>query len=263
MFPAGLEGRHSVKLESLLQYTDGYLRVADHPDYPGAYNGLQVEGSDEVRHLVAAVDASEASIRAAAERGADLMIVHHGLFWGGARPLTGRLYRRVKPLFDHAVALYSCHLPLDAHAEVGNAALLGRHLGVSLEGRFGTYEGVPVGWHGTLAGPLEVAALVARAEQVLAGPVRALPGGPERIERVGVVTGGGGSLVEEAAQLGLDAFVTGEASHHTYFDAAELGIHVLLGGHYATETFGVKALAAHLAERFDLTWEFVDLPTGL
>jgi len=253
-----------MKLESILQYLDGYLGIPDHPDYPGALNGLQVgAGPEEVHHLVAAVDASEASILEAVRRGADLLIVHHGLFWGGVQPITGRLLRRVRPLIETGTALYSCHLPLDGHAEVGNAALLARALGVALEGRFGEYQGAPVGWYGRLEQAVEVDALAARAAETLAGPVRVLRGGPDRVERVGIVTGGGASLLGEAVALELDAFVTGEASHHTFFDAQELGIHVLLGGHYATETFGVKALAEHAAERFGLTWEFVDQPTGL
>jgi len=146
---------------------------------------------------------------------------------------------------------------------VGNAALLAKALGAALEGRFAAYQGAEVGWHGRLGPALDAPALRARAEEVLGGPVRLLEGGPERIERVGVVTGGGASFVGEAVDLRLDALVTGEGSHHTYFDAKELGIHVLLGGHYATETFGVRALAEHLADRFELSWDFVDQPTGL
>jgi dinuclear metal center YbgI/SA1388 family protein len=252
-----------MKLEAVLQYLAEYLQVAGHPDYPGALNGLQVEGREEVRHVVAAVDASEAVIREAIERGADLLVVHHGLFWGGSQPLTGRLMRRVRPLIEAGVSLWSCHLPLDGHPDVGNSALLARALGVELDGRFAAYEGAAVGWHGRLDPALDPPTLRARAEEVLGGPVRLLEGGPERIERVGVVTGAGASFVGEAADLRLDVLVTGEASHHTFFDAKELGIHVLLGGHYATETFGVRALAEHLAERFGLGWDFVDQPTGL
>lgn len=252
-----------MKLESVLQYLEGYLHVAAHPDYPGALNGLQVEGREEIEHVVAAVDASEAAMREAIERGADLILVHHGLFWGGPQPLTGRLMRRVRPLIEAGVSLWSCHLPLDGHAEVGNSALLAKALGVELEGSFAAYEGTAVGWHGRLDAALDPPALCARAQVVLGGPVRLLEGGPERIERVGVVTGGGASFVGDAVDLRLDALVTGEGSHHTFFDAKELGIHVLLGGHYATETFGVRALAEHLAERFELKWDFVDQPTGL
>lgn len=253
-----------MKLESLLQYLDGYLQISAHPDYPGALNGLQVEGGrEEISHLVAAVDASEAAILEAIECGADVLMVHHGLFWGGPRPLTGRLMRRVRPLVEAGVSLWSCHLPLDGHPEVGNSALLAKALGLEIEGRFAAYQGAQVGWHGRLEPALGAEELRARAVDALGGPVRVLDGGPERIERVGVVTGGGASFVEEAVELGLDAFVTGEGSHHTYFEAMELGVHVLLGGHYATETYGVKALAHHVSERFELTCDFVDLPTGL
>jgi len=252
-----------VKLESVVQYLDEYLAVARHPDYPHALNGLQVGGPDQVRHILAAVDASEASITEAIRRQGDLLIVHHGLFWDGLRPLTGRLLRRVRPLLSGEVALYSCHLPLDGHPEVGNNALLARALGIALEGRFAAYQGTEIGWHGALPTAVEPARLAALVESAVGGSVRLLAGGPARVERVGVVTGDGASVVREAASLGLHALVTGEASHHTYFDAQELGIHVVLAGHYATETFGVKALAAHLAERFELTWDFVDLPTGL
>ena len=253
-----------MKLESLLQYLDSYLGIPDHPDYPQALNGLQVEGGEEVARIVAAVDASEASIGAAVAAGADLMLVHHGLFWDGLQPLTGRRYRRVKPLLEAGVALYSAHLPLDAHGEVGNCAVLGRALGLELEGRFGHFKGTPIGWWGTLAAAAGASELQERLAAALGGGVpHLIPGGPQRVERVGVVTGGGASFVEEAVALGLDALVTGEGSHHTHFDAMELGIHVYFGGHYATETFGVRALAQHLAERFDLAWDFVDQPTGL
>ena len=253
-----------MKLEPLLQYLDQYLAVGGHPDYPGALNGLQVGGGKEdVEHVVTAVDASEASIRVAAELGADLMIVHHGLFWGGLQPIVGRHHRRLSALIEARIALYGCHLPLDAHSEVGNCALLGRGLGLDLEGRLGAYQGADLGWWGRLPEPTDLDGLLAATERAVGGAVHVIPGGPERVERVGVVTGGGGSFVAEAARIGLDAFVTGEGSHHTHFDAMELGIHVLFGGHYATETFGVRALGQHLSERFELPCEFIDLPTGL
>mgnify|MGYP006128176589 CR=1 FL=1 len=252
-----------MKLESILQYMDSYLGIPAHMDDPRAVNGLQVGGPEEVDHIVAAVDASEASISEAVARGAHLMIVHHGLFWGGLRPLTGRHLRRVKMLVDNNVGLFSCHLPLDSHGEVGNAAVLGRELGVQLDGRFGHVRGTDIGWHGHLTDPLEIDGFTGRVAEVLGASPHVIPGGPERIEQVGIVTGAGTSALEDAVELGLDAFVTGEGPHHTHFDAMELGIHVLLGGHYATETFGVKALAAHLTDRFGIRSEFVDQPTGL
>ncbi len=252
-----------MKLESLLQYLEGYLKVSEYPDSPNALNGLQVGGVEDVRHVVAAVDASEASIDEAIEKGADLLLVHHGLFWDGFRPLTGRRLRKIKPLLENGIAVYSVHIPLDAHPEVGNCALLARALGLDVQGPFGTHKGVEIGWWGTLTEALTNEALQERLSGVLEAPVHLIPGGPERLERVAVVTGMGASSVEEAADRDIDALVTGEGSHHTHFEAMELGVSVLFGGHYATETFGVRALAEHVAERFGLTWEFIDQPTGL
>jgi dinuclear metal center YbgI/SA1388 family protein len=253
-----------MQLESLLQYLDGYLGVQEHPDYPNALNGLQVDRSGDVTRIAAAVDASEATIEAAAADGADLLLVHHGMFWGGLQPLTGRHLRKVRALLQHDVAVYAAHLPLDGHPEVGNSVLLARALGIELQGRFASYQGADIGWWGVLGEAMGAAHLRDRLGEVLEGhPVHLISGGPESVERVGVVTGGGASFVEDASALRLDALVTGEGSHHTHFDAMELGIHVLFGGHYATETFGVKALAAHLAECFGLEWTFLDLPTGL
>jgi dinuclear metal center YbgI/SA1388 family protein len=247
----------------LLQYVDGYLGTAAHPDYPQAWNGLQVGGTRDITQIVAAVDASESAIHEAVDRGADLVIVHHGLFWSGAAPLTGRLLRRAAPLIRAGTALYSSHLPLDSHAEIGNNVLLCRALGVEPEGRFDSFEGVSVGWHGTLPTAAEASGFVTSVENAIGGPVRLIEGGPARITRVGVVTGSGAGALAEAADLGLDALVTGECHHHHYFDAMELGVHLVLGGHYATERFGVRALAEHVAQRFDLEWSFVDQPTGL
>jgi len=251
-----------VKLSSLVDYLDGYLAVHEHPDYRTALNGLQVQGREEVKRVAAAVDASEAVIQSAVEARADLLLVHHGLFWDGLRPLTGRRYRKIHALLRAGTALYSAHLPLDAHPEVGNCILLARALGLEVTGRFGEFEGSPIGWCGTPA-EWERGALVARCEEVLGGPVRLLAGGPEKLHRVAVVTGGGGSFIEAAARSGVDTLVTGEGSHHTFVDAHELGVNVLYGGHYLTETFGVKALAAHLAGMFHLEWTFVDHPSGL
>lgn len=253
-----------MKLESVLQYLDSWLQVPGHPDYPTAINGLQVGGAEDVDTVVTAVDASEASIRAAVDLGADLMIVHHGLFWGGLEPIVGRHERRIRALLEANIALYSVHLPLDSHLEVGNCALLANALGLGVEGRFARYKDREIGVWGVLPEPVtldEFRRVVSTA--VGGGEVRALPGGPDRIRSVGVMSGGGGSFVREAADAGLDAYVTGEGAHHTFFDAAEFGIHVLFAGHYATETFGVRAIGAHLSDRFGVQSHFIDQPTGL
>lgn len=250
-----------MQLESLLQYLDEYLEVSDFPDYSTALNGLQVEGPARVERLAVAVDASEETIAGAAAAEADLLLVHHGLFWGGLRPLTGRRYRKVASLVRAGIGLYSVHLPLDAHPEVGNCAVLARELGVDLKGRFGRYEDREIGWRGGLSTGRDE--LRDRFARLVGGEVRLIPGGPERVRSLGVVTGSGGSFIEEAAREGLDALITGEGSHHTFVDATELGVNVYYGGHYATETWGVRALAGHLADRFGLAWSFVDVPSGL
>jgi dinuclear metal center YbgI/SA1388 family protein len=249
------------ELNGVVEYLDRYLDVSGVPDYPGAHNGLQVANSGRVTRVAAAVDASERTVREAVRRGCDLLLVHHGLFWSGGVPVTGRTYRRLQPLLAADVAVYSAHLPLDTHEEVGNNAVLARELGIALEGRFGEYRGAELGWWGRLDVKREV--LAARLDETLGGRVRMLAFGPEVVGTVGVITGGGGSLIEAAAAAGLDAFITGEGAHHTYFDAEEAGVNVYFGGHYATETWGVRALAAHLETQFGLAWEFIDYPTGL
>jgi dinuclear metal center YbgI/SA1388 family protein len=250
-----------VNLSDLVSHLDAMLRVGELPDYPTALNGLQVEGSRPVRRVACAVDAAEATIRRALEGGADLVVVHHGLFWDGNQPVTGRRYRRLKLLMDAGVGLYAAHLPLDVHPELGNNVRLLRALDIEPRGRFGDFKGMPLGWWGET--DLRREALCARLDQVLGGRVTLVPGGPERVRRVGVVTGGAGSMVAEAVAAGLDAFVTGEGAHHNYFDAEEGGINLYLGGHYATETWGVRALGEHLASELGLEWFFVDHPTGL
>src|SRR6266704_1456309 len=250
-----------MELTELVSYVDGYLRVLEIPDAPHAINGLQVANAGTVSRLAAAVDLCEATVCMAAEQGADLLLVHHGLFWGGLQPLTGRAYRRVAGLMAQNIALYSAHLPLDLHPDVGNNAVLARQLGVSLRGEFGEEYGVPIGvW-----GELDVSrdALEQRLRAVLGVAARVLPFGPERVRRLGIVTGGAGSMIARGAAAGLDTYLTGEGAHHTFFDAEELRLNVFYAGHYATETVGVKALAAHLEAKFGLPWVFLDHPTGL
>jgi dinuclear metal center YbgI/SA1388 family protein len=250
-----------VRLDDLVRYLDDYLRTSEVGDDPHALNGLQVENGGEVQNTVVAVDACQAVIDQAAERGADLLVVHHGLFWGGLEPLVGRNYRRVSALMRHGIALYSAHIPLDRHPEVGNNVVLARKLGMEVRGWFGEYRGSPIGTWGELDLPRE--ALAARLAEILGTPPRLIGGGPERARRVGIITGGAGNMIRQARDAGLDSFITGEGQHWTYFEAEELGVNAFFAGHYATETLGVKALAEHIAERFQLPWSFIDHPTGL
>jgi len=250
-----------MRISELASYLDTYLRVAEVPDWGGALNGLQVDSPREVRRIACAVDAAQACIDRAAAWGADLLLVHHGLFWDGNVALTGRRYRRVKAILDADLAVYAAHLPLDVHPEVGNNAVLARELGITPRGRFGEYKGTPIGVWGELDVTRDE--LRGRLEAALGGPVQLVAGGPERVRRAGVITGGGADEIPAAVAAGLEAFVTGEARHHNFFDAEEGGINLLLGGHYATETWGVRALAQHLAGRFGFEWTFIDHPTGL
>lgn len=250
----------SVPLPEIVTFLDDYLRVRQTPDYPTALNGLQVASSGSVTQVAVAVDASETVIHGVKDW-ADLLIVHHGLFWGGLRPLTGPLYRKVRTLVESNTALYSVHLPLDRHAEVGNAALLARALDIKSLEPFGEYKEISIGWKGRIHASVDD--VRSRLSEILGGDVTVLPGGPDPIQTLAVVTGAGASFLEEAASSGVDALVTGEAQHHHAIEAAELGVTTFLGGHYATETWGVKALATLLKDRFHIDGLFVDAPTGL
>jgi dinuclear metal center YbgI/SA1388 family protein len=248
-------------LTEVVSYLDSYLHVREVRDAPEALNGLQLANAGEVSRVAAAVDGCEATIRLAAEQGADLLLVHHGLFWGGVGPLTGPAYRRIAALVRGNIAVYSAHLPLDRHPEVGNNAVLARELGVSVRGEFGEVYGQAIGLWGELNVTRE--ALRQRVAGVLRSEPRLMAFGPERVGRVGVITGGAGDLIAQAHRAGLDTYITGEGQHWTFFDAEELGLNVIYAGHYATETVGVKALSDHLRQKFGLPWTFLDHPTGL
>jgi dinuclear metal center YbgI/SA1388 family protein len=249
-------------LTAIVEYLDKYLRHPGFPDYPGASNGLQLENAGSVGKLGAAVDACEAVINEAAERGISLLIVHHGLMWE-QHPIayTGSRFRKLKRAIQADLAVYASHLPLDAHPTVGNNALLAKAIGLKSPEPFAPYKTEPVGLRGEMNVSLEE--LVRRVQDAVGGSVNVCGGGPKRVKRVGVITGGAGSSVADIARAGIDTFITGEGPHWSFTAAEELGLNVLYAGHYATETFGVKALAAHLGKKFKLEWEFIDHPTGL
>lgn len=249
------------KLEQILCFLDETFQPDTFPDYSFALNGLQVDGPQEVERIGAAVDASEETILAAVGSGVQLLLVHHGLFWGGLGPISGPRFRKVAALIRGGVGLYSLHLPLDVHPDLGNNAVLLSSLGLEAEGGFGLYKDREIGSWAECR--MDRGELVKRVGLAVEGEAHLIPGGPEEVRKVGVLTGGGASSLQEAAALGLDTLVTGEAPHHSYHDAMELGLNLVLGGHYGTETFGVKALAGRLAEEFDLSWEFLYFPTGL
>mgnify|MGYP006288936231 CR=1 FL=1 len=244
-----------VALESLTAYLDELLQVANFRDY--APNGLQVAGRGEVRRLVTGVTACQALVEAAVAEGADALLVHHGYFWKSEPPqVVGMKHRRLKRLLQHDIALLAYHLPLDAHPRLGNNAELARLLGFVTEG---TLNEEGIGNHGRLAEPLAPAELAARIETALGRQPLHIAAGEGPIQRVGWCSGAAQGMVERAAALGLDAFLSGEISEPTVHAARELGIHYYAAGHHATERYGVQALGAHLAERYGLEHRFVDI----
>ena len=248
-------------LRKIVHHLDRLLDHENIGDYPGAHNGLQIENNGRVARVCAAVDACEAVLVEAARVPGTLLLVHHGLLWGGARPFSGALRRKLKLAFDADLAVFSSHLPLDLHGKLGNNALLAKALELRRCVPAFPAKGRAIGLIGEAKATR--AEFARRLEKAVGGPAKFAPGGSSRVQRVGVVTGGAGEMVSDAAALGCDAFVTGEWPHHTFTLAEELGVNLFYGGHYATETFGVKALAQHVARKFRLGWEFIAHPTGL
>jgi len=253
-----------MRLETLDCVLRELLDVESFASADKALNGLQVDrDSREVERVAVAVDASMECFRRAAAWRADLLFVHHGLFWGNPVALTGGLYARVRFLVENDLALFGAHLPLDAHPELGNNAALARHIGLERIERFGEYRGLMIGCKGVLPSPLTLADVEQRICPQGEGCIGRLPFGKERIATVGIVSGGDPHGVHEAIEDGLDLYITGDASHEIYHACLESGINVLFGGHYATETWGVREVAKHLADNEGLETAFLDVPTGL
>ena len=243
-------------LEAVLAYTDELLAVDAFKDH--CPNGLQVEGTRPIQKIVTGVTASRAHIAAAIAADADLILVHHGIFWkGDAFPITGRLYQRIAPLIHHGAHLMAYHIPLDAHPDVGNNVVLGQKL---------DFKNIQA--HDSTHGPgllhsgdcdTQPDTLATHLERILGRKPLHISGTAAQIKKVAWCTGAAQSLLVEASALGVDAFITGEASERTFHEAKELGIHFYSAGHHATERYGVQALGARLAEKFDLTHQFIDI----
>jgi dinuclear metal center YbgI/SA1388 family protein len=248
-------------LSQIVSYADEHLRIGEIDDWANALNGLQVESSGAVTKIGAAVDASAPTIDAAIDGGVNFLIVHHGLFWPGLHPIIGGRRRMLERILRHDLAVYSAHLPLDIHSVLGNNAQLAATLGFEQTEPFFEAKGQKIGLK--TEAQISRDELAQKLEQSLGGPVKMFPAGSAETRSIGIITGGAGSEIYDVAREGIDTFITGEAPHWAAIAAQELGINLLLGGHYATETFGVKALAAHLSERFNLPWQFIDSPTGL
>lgn len=254
-------------LTDIAAYLDERLAIATTPDYPPALNGVQVGHRGPVTRIAAAVDASQRTIAMAAAAGANLLLVHHGLFWSGLRPLTGPHEARIRALFAHDIAVYSAHLPLDAHETFGNSTLLAKALDLRVSGGFAKYQHIHCGVRGE--SDLDTTALIARV-QGWAAPLghhtvaSAIPAG-HRTRRWAICSGSGAQVetLREAYASGVDTLIVGEGPHWSAVEAEEHGLVIVYAGHYATETLGVHALAEHLGARFGVPWEFLHAPTGL
>ena len=257
----------AVALDQVVAYLDELLDVANTPDYPQAINGLQLSNSGTVRHVAAAVDFSGPVVEDAVSAGADLLFVHHGMFWGGLEPIVDRRYARLRSLIQNGVAVYASHLPLDRHARYGNGVLLARELGLTPAGEFARFKTIFAGVRGE--DDLPTADIYARTRDFAArhgGEARMSPVPPDhRTRRWAICTGAGANAdtLGEAREAQIDTLIVGEGPHWTAVAAAESDFAIIYAGHYATETLGVRALAEHLAERFAVQWSFLERPTGL
>jgi dinuclear metal center YbgI/SA1388 family protein len=246
----------------MIAYLDDLLEVDSFSDY--GPNGLAVPGADQVTTVVTGVSAQLELFERAAEAGAQLIVAHHGLFWDfHPRTVSPDMKRRLRVLFEADMSLASYHLPLDAHADVGNNALICRELGLERAERFAEFKGRKVGFVGRSDEGIPFSELRRRCADVFGQEPFAWDCGPELVHSVGIVSGGATGAFAEAIALGLDAFLTGEPAEHVMAEARESGVHFLAAGHYATEVFGVRRLGELLAERFDVEHRFVDIPNPI
>jgi dinuclear metal center YbgI/SA1388 family protein len=251
----------------LVDYLDALLETSTVPDYSNALNGLQLDNSGEVTKVAAAVDFSSRVVNEAVREGASLIILHHGMFWSGLKPITSAYYSRLKLLIDNDIAVYSSHLPLDRHPQFGNNVLLSWELGLVPSAEFAWTKGIAIGVRGEA--DLLTTELLERAKR-FAGThggdaISTSRSGDRRTRRWAMCSGAGASseTLQEAKSLDIDTLIVGEGPHHTAVEAEELGITVIYAGHYATETLGVRSIAQHLADKFGIEWAMIHAPTGL
>ena len=256
-----------VPLTAIAEHLDTLLRTSAIADYSNAVNGVQLEHRGPVTRVAASVDVSRDVIEKTIAIEANLLLVHHGMFWSGLQPLRGAQYERMKLLIDHDVAVYASHLPLDAHPDLGNNVLLARELGLVPSAGFADHQGTQIGVRG--ASDIDTSTLIERATAFArqhGGVARASrTEAGRRTRRWAICTGGGASAatLAEAASLGIDTLIVGEGPHWTAVDAPEAGLVIVYAGHYATETLGVRAIANRVGEIFRLPWSFIESPTGL
>lgn len=257
----------TISLVELARYTDNLLETSSTQDYSNAVNGIQVQNESPIRKITAAVDFSTRAVQGAIENGGNLLVVHHGMFWGGLEPIIGSHYRRVRMLIEADIAVYASHLPLDRHPTLGNNVLLAKELGLEPNAPFARFEDTFIGLSGE--SDIETAAIVTSARKFArthGGDVRtSLMQAGRRTRKWAICTGAGASAdtLRETNAMGVDTLIVGEGPHWTAIHAEESGLVIIYAGHYATETLGVCALAQHLSKKFDLPWNFVSAPSGL
>jgi len=244
-------------LARVTAYLDEYLRIAQFKD--DSQNGLQAEGNAHVKRIAGLVDASLEGFQAAADARADMIIVHHGLFWGAPLLLTGTHFTRVKTLITHGMSLYAAHLPLDAHPEVGNNIRLVQLIGATLAGWFAEYHGTPIGCIGSFGHAQPLSAVIDTLDKALGAQSRVYDFGPESVRTVGIVSGGGCDAIPACKRAGVDLFITGEPRLSAFHQLKELELNAAFAGHYYTERVGIQALLQHLPSRFDVETLFIDV----
>ncbi len=241
-------------------YLDNLLDIEDIKDSPNAMNGLQVQNTGDIKKVGLAVDLCMATIEKATAAKCNMMFVHHGMLWGGMQPIRGNFYEKLSMMMRDNLGLYSAHLPLDMHPVLGNNKALADLSGLSEIEPFGEYEGQKIGFKGRLE-PLSAEALGAKLESEIGSPVKVIGSG--EVKTLGLVSGGAADILRQASAEGLDAYLTGEGVNHHFHEAVENDCVLILAGHYATETGGVKAVGKHLQEKFGIESEFLDYPTGM
>jgi dinuclear metal center YbgI/SA1388 family protein len=259
MLVGGYAGPVAASRDEIVGFCDELLEIDGWEDF--GPNGMQVPGTENVELVVTGVDANLALFQEAEAAGADLVMTHHGTLWdSGTRALNEPLAARLKVLLGAGITMCAYHLPLDAHPEIGNNALICDRLAIGNREPFGSFKGNPIGFCGELAEAVSAEQLIANVEEMTGRDAMYFPGGPAEVSRIGVVSGGGGDTLDEAGSRGLHALITGEPEEPSPADAREHGIHFIAGGHYATETFGITALGDRVAERFGVEHRFIDVP---
>ncbi|MEW6104096.1 MAG: Nif3-like dinuclear metal center hexameric protein [bacterium] len=250
-----------MKLKDVCEFLDRELRTKDISDY--SLNGLQVEGREDIEKIGFAVDGSQETFIKAKDSSCNLVVVHHGLFWGIQEPITGILYKRIKVLIENGISLYASHLPLDLHPKFGNnISLINLFNPFNVE-PFGKYEGQDIGFLGRLKEPLHREDIAKILNEALNTSSKILPCGKEKIETIAVISGGGCDCLKEAAEKKVNLFITGEHKLFSFSIAKEAGLNIIFSGHYATETIGIKALMEEIKKKFALPCIFIDIPCWL